>query len=108
MLTRVDLPEPDGAEMMKRIPAKRSFLTGINQVYLKRKPDFIQTLNFLLEVLDLFARLFYLGFNAQSKLGNGGSVTCDAARLREQGVGLAVHLLQQEVRLLANFTAGAQ
>ena len=61
-----------------------------------------------LEVLNLFAGLFDFGLHAQTEFGDAGGVSRDAAGLGEQGVGLAIHLLQKEVGLLADLAAGAQ
>src|SRR5580698_8435705 len=59
-----------------------------------------------LHVLNLLARFFDLCLHCQSELGNARPFSAHAARLRQQGVGLPVHLLQQEVELLAGFAAG--
>ena len=44
----------------------------------------------------------------QRQVGDAQAQIADAAGLRQDGVGLAIHLLQQEIQLLADLAAGVQ
>ena len=48
------------------------------------------------------------GFACQRQLGDRADPLADAAGLGQNGVGFAIHLLQQEIQLLADFAAGVQ
>src|ERR1700691_5567344 len=64
-LTRVLLPEPEGAEMIKSIPANLI----VPFVFLWT------LLQLLFHVLNLFARFFDFSFHRQSQLGNPNSLS---------------------------------
>src|ERR1035438_3855943 len=53
------------------------------------------TTAFSFDVLDLFAGLFDFGFHGQAQFGNVGSPAADPGGLGEQGVGFAVHFLEE-------------
>src|SRR5437764_7766056 len=83
--TSVDLPEPDGAEMMKTLVMRRSLEVQ------RLLPDFLDS-----------------GLPRQRQIGDPQTQLADAVGLRQHGVGFAIHLLQQEVDLLAYFAAGIE
>jgi hypothetical protein len=58
--------------------------------------------------MNLFPSLFDLGLHSQSQFGNQSSLTRHAGGLRKQRIGLAVHLLQQKIQLLAGLAAGSK
>src|SRR5579872_1012939 len=67
-LTNVLLPDPEGAEMMNRMPATLL--------------DFslsVRGFHDLLHVLNLLARLFDLGFHGQTKFGDACALTAYSA-----------------------------
>src|ERR1700721_4217354 len=84
--TRVDLPEPEGAEMMNTVVIPR--------------------LSFQIE--SLFADFFDGGLGAERQLRDAQPKIAQPAGFREDGVGLAIQLLQQKVEALAHFAAGLQ
>ena len=67
-LTSVLLPEPDGAEMMNKMPATYSRSLSIS--YLR----FCSLFSVLLHVLNLLAGLFNLRFHGQAQLRNARSL----------------------------------
>src|SRR5579862_5802305 len=86
--TRVDFPEPEGAEM-------------INTLIIP-----VRSLSFKIE--SLFADFFDSGLGGKSQLCNAQAQITQPAGLRQDGVGLAVQLLQQKVEALAHFAAGIE
>src|SRR5208337_478915 len=85
--TSVDLPEPEGAEMMKTVVIRDS---GSFQVQ------------------SLLPDLFDRGLRSQGEFRDAEAQIADSAGLGKDGVGLAVQLLQQEVEALAHFAARIQ
>jgi hypothetical protein len=73
--TNVDLPEPEGAEMMNRMPAKVFSYDTV--VCLARSPAQV-----LLKILHLFARFFDLRFHSQAQISNALSIPTYPTRLR--------------------------
>src|SRR5690242_17548227 len=95
-LTSVDFPEPEGAEIIKSMPAIRP------RTRCSRGRCLLQILNLLPSLLDLRLHL-------ESKLGNAQAVHAGgAARLRQHRIRLAVQLLQQKIQPLAQFAAGVE
>jgi len=93
-LTSVLLPEPEGAEMIKRIPATFFFLLGSNEkscplVSLSPQQrtkanslaSFISYSLALFHVLNLFAGFFDLCLHGQAQFGNAGPLAAYAAGL---------------------------
>ena len=66
-VTNVDLPEPEGAEMMNRIPAK--VFPDDTAVRYVRSPAQV-----LLKILHLFAGFFDLRFHSQAQISNSLAV----------------------------------
>src|ERR1700733_15965499 len=64
-----------------------------------------EPVNALFKVLTLFTRLLNLRFQSQPDLCPLRAGARNAGGLREHGVGLAIHLLEQKVELLAQFPA---
>src|ERR1051325_9205609 len=94
-LVSVVFPEPDGAEMMNRIP-----------LTLFRRASLVCDTSF--NVLDLLTRFLDLGFHAETNLGNAQGLAGNTRRLRQKRVCFAAHFLQQEVKLLADFSTLVQ
>src|SRR5580700_10987845 len=80
--TRVDLPEPEGAEMMKTVVS--------------------------LKIQSLLADLFDGSLGSQRQFCDPEPQIADSAGLRKDGIGFAVQLLQQEIEALAHFAARIQ
>src|SRR4051794_23303312 len=83
--TSVDFPEPDGAEMIKTVVINGSF-----QVQ-RLLPDFVD-----------------FRLRGESQVCNGEAKVAESAGFREDGVRLAVHLLQQEIQAFADFAFAGQ
>src|SRR5579872_545247 len=81
-LTNVDLPDPEGAEMMKTVVIPASF-----------------------KVERLLSYFFDRGLGGQRQIRDFQSRFARSAGLRKDGVGLAIQLLQQKVDLLAHLSA---
>src|SRR5665213_9287 len=90
--TSVDLPEPDGAEMMKTVvvPVARFKVAGLFKVK-RLLPDF-----------------FDRGLRGQRQFGDPEADFTRAGGFGQDGIGLAVHLLQQKIQLLSAFAAGLE
>src|SRR5262245_11323650 len=87
--TSVDLPEPEGPEMMK------TEIMGGGK----------STLSFSFQVKRLFADFFDAGFGCQGQVGYAQAQFAEAGALGQNCVGFAVHFLQQEIQLFAGFAA---
>src|SRR5690606_6836213 len=110
-LTMLDLPAPDGAATMNRVPRMAAWLVVVDggRVTAGRRPAGIGPPSYLLaalrgrasfrslDVLHLLADLVdqHLQFHRRAA---GAAVD----RLRAEGVGLAVELLQQEIQAPAD------
>ena len=70
-LTRVLLPEPDGAEMIKRIPATCDYPFAVLMT--------TREVRCLFCILNLLAGFFYLRFHRQTKLGDPRTFAAHAA-----------------------------
>ena len=62
----------------------------------------------LFRVLNLLASFLDIRLHSQPKFGDARAFSAHPTGLREQRVGLSIHLLQQKVQLLANLHARGQ
>src|ERR1700679_4298080 len=88
--------------MMNKIPAK---VLSYNYTAVSWLCSAAQV---LLKILHLFAGFFDLRFHSQAQISNSLTVPAHPAGLGKQGVGLAIHLLQQKIELLAHLAVGLQ
>src|SRR5262245_61071412 len=115
--TRVDLPDPEGAEMMKTVlKMSGSHLT-------RRRGDTEKTENktprlrasaskrrfsFSFQVQTLFTNFIDLTLRGKSQVRNRQTQISQPARLRQDRVALPIHLLQQEIQLLSDLARGIE
>src|SRR5580693_4101146 len=86
----VDLPEPEGAEMMKTAGG-RVVIRGAS-----------------FQIERLLANLFDRRLGQDRQFRDPEARFARAAGLRKNRIGLAIHFLQQEIQLLAGFAAGLE
>ena len=88
--------------MMNRIPAQ---VVSYDDTAVCRLCSAAQV---LLKILHLFAGLFDLRFHTQAQISNALPISTHPTSLRQQRVGLAVHLLQQKIELFTHFAPGLE
>src|ERR1700760_2037722 len=60
------------------------------------------------DVLHLFAQFFNLGADFKRQRGDRQGFIFHAGRFREHGIGFAMHFLQEEIELLAEFASAVE
>src|SRR5579871_1305791 len=111
--TRVDLPDPDGAEMMK---TDIIGCFGSSESEHRRSKLAPQAFGWpcshsavrSFQIQRLLANLLDAGFGGQREIRDSQPQLPDAVGLGQNRVGLPVHLLQQEIQLLADFATRVQ
>src|SRR5579863_1605043 len=88
--TSVDLPEPEGAEMMKTVVIPREFSA------------------LLFKIERLLADFFDRGLGGQRQFRNLQRRLARPAGLGKDRIGFAIHLLQQKVEFLAGLSSRIQ